>query len=126
MKKLIAVAALAALAACGGDADEPVEDASLDQAAADVIPETSPGTYSSTTPDGAEVSVMLNDDGTYAVMQDGEQVEAGSWEDNVRGTCLTAEGGDTQDCWNIEPAGEDGMMNITGTDGQTLSYTFEG
>ncbi|GAA5057521.1 hypothetical protein GCM10023208_23100 [Erythrobacter westpacificensis] len=126
MKKLIAVAALASLAACGGSADEPAEDASLDEAAAEVIPSTSAGTYTSTTEDGTEVSVALNADGTYTVMQGGEQVESGTWEDNIRGTCLTAEGGDGEDCWNIQPGAEDGTMDITGSDGETMNYSYEG
>lgn len=126
MKRLIAVAALASLAACGGGADEAVEDESLDEAAAEVIPDTKAGTYTSTTEDGTEVAVMLNADGTYAVMQGGEQVEAGTWEDNIRGTCLMAEGGDGEECWNIQPGAEEGMMDVTDGQGETMTYTYEG
>ena len=126
MKKLIAVAAFVSLAACGGGADEPAEDATLDEAAAEVTPTTNAGTYSSSTEDGTPVSVTLNADGTYIVMQDEEQVESGTWEDNVRGTCLTAEGGDGEDCWTITPGAEEGMMDITGSDGTTASYSYEG
>lgn len=125
MKKLIAVAGLVSLAACGGSADEPGEAEDLDTAAAEVIPSTSAGTYSSTTEDGTEVSVNLNADGSYAVVQGGETVESGTWEDNIRGTCLTAEGGDGEDCWNIQPGAEEGMMDITGGDGETMSYSYE-
>jgi hypothetical protein len=126
MKKLIAIAGIATLAACGGGADEPTEDTAIDEAAAAVIPETSAGTYTSTTPDGAEVVVALNADGSYTVSEAGEQVEAGSWEDNIRGTCLTAEGGDGENCFNIQPGAEAGMMDVTGPDGETMSYAFEG
>lgn len=126
MKKLIAVAAIASLAACGGDADEATEAEGMDEAAADVIPATSAGTYTSTSEDGTEVSVMLNDDGSYSVMQGGEEVESGTWEDNIRGTCLTAEGGDGEDCWNIQPGAEEGMMDVTDSTGETMSYTYEG
>jgi len=126
MKKLIAIAGIATLAACGGGTDEPAEDASLDEAAAEVIPATSAGSYTSTTPDGVEVVVALNADGSYTVSEGGEQVEAGTWEDNIRGTCLTAEGGDGENCFNIQPGAEEGMMDITGPDGETMSYSFEG
>ncbi|MFB0611544.1 hypothetical protein [Aurantiacibacter poecillastricola] len=125
MKKIIAVAAALSLAACGGNADEAGEEVAEDSAAAEVIPSTSAGTYTSTTEDGTEVAVMLNADGTYAVTQGGEQVESGTWEDNIRGTCLTAEGGDGEDCWNIQP-GEAGMMDVTDSTGETMSYSFEG
>lgn len=126
MKKLLAVAAIATLAACGGGADDPAEADDIEEAAAEVIPATSAGTYTSATEDGTEVAVALNADGTYAVMQAGETVETGTWEDNIRGTCLTAEGGDGEDCWNIQPGAEEGMMDITGADGETMSYSFEG
>ncbi len=126
MKKLIAVAALASLAACGGDADAPAEADGMDESAAAVIPATNAGTYTSTTEDGAEVSLMLSDDGTYTVSQDGEQMETGTWEDNIRGTCLTAEGGDGEDCWNIQPGAEEGMMDVTDSQGETMSYSYEG
>lgn len=124
MKKLIAVAAIASLAACGGGADDATEAQVDEEVAAEVLPSTSAGTYTSTTEDGTEVAVSLNADGTYSVVQGGEQVESGTWEDNIRGTCLTAEGGDGEDCWNIQP-GTDGMMDITGADGETMSYSFE-
>jgi hypothetical protein len=126
MKKLIAVAALASLAACGGGADDAAEADDIDEAAAEVIPSTTAGTYTSTTEDGTEVAVALNADGTYAVMQGGETVETGTWEDNIRGTCLTAEGGDGEDCLNIQAGAEEGMMDITGGDGETMSYSYEG
>lgn len=129
MKKLIAVTAAPmlalGLAACGGGADEAAENDTLDEAAESVIPATNAGTYTSTTSEGAEVSVVLNADGTYTVTEAGEQIESGTWEDNIRGTCLTAEGGDGEDCWNIQPGAEEGMMDITGANGETMSYSFE-
>ena len=126
MKKLIAIAGIATLAACGGGTDEPTEDTSIDDAAAAVIPETNAGTYTSTTPDGEEVVVALNADGSYTVTQAGEQVEAGTWEDNIRGTCLTAEGGEGENCVNIQATDEEGMVDITDANGETMSYSFEG
>ncbi|MEL1250160.1 hypothetical protein [Aurantiacibacter gilvus] len=130
MKKLIAVATAVSgalvLAACGGGADEPTE-ADIDEDAANaVLPDTKAGTYTSTTPEGVEVSVSLNADGTYSVMEGGEQVETGNWEDNIRGTCMMPEGGEGEDCYNIAPAGEDGMVDVTGPDGETMNYSFEG
>ncbi len=126
MKKLIAVAALVSLAACGGGADDASEAEIDDTAAADVIPSTNAGTYTSTTEDGSEVSLTLADDGSYTVMEAGEQIESGTWEDNIRGTCLTAAGGDGEDCWNIQPGAEAGMMDVTDSNGDTMSYSYEG
>lgn len=130
MKKIIAVATAMtgalALAACGGDADEPTE-ANIDAETVDsVLPDTNAGTYTSTTPEGAEVAVILNADGTYSVTEAGNEVETGTWEDNIRGTCLVATGGEGEDCYNIAPAAEEGMVDITGPDGEQMSYAFEG
>lgn len=130
MKKIIVVATAVAgaltLAACGGGADE-ASEAEIDDSAADsVLPETSAGTYTSTTPDGAAVSMVLNADGSYSVTEGEAQVEAGTWEDNIRGTCMTAEGGDGEECYNIVPAADEGMVDVTGPDGETMSYSFEG
>ncbi|MWV27897.1 hypothetical protein [Aurantiacibacter rhizosphaerae] len=125
MKKLIAVAALVSLAACGGGADD-ANEAQIDETVTtDVIPSNTAGTYTSTSEDGSEVSLTLAEDGTYSVMQGGEQVESGTWEDNIRGTCLTAEGGDGEDCWNIQPGTEAGMMDVTDSNGDTMSYSYE-
>ncbi len=125
MKKLIAVAALATLAACGGDAED-ASEAEIDETiATQPMSATNAGTYTSTAEDGSEVSVTLAENGTYTVMQGGDMVEAGTWEDNDRGTCLTAEGGDGEDCWSIQP-GVDGMMDVTDSTGETMSYNYEG
>ena len=52
--------------------------------------------------------------------------KSGTWEDNIRGTCLTAAGGDGEDCWNIQPGAEAGMMDVTDSNGDTMSYSYEG
>lgn len=130
MNKLIAVAAATAgalaLSACGGDADEPTEADIADEGETAVMPETNAGAYTSTTPEGTEVVVTLNADGSYTVTEAGEQVEAGTWEDNIRGTCLVATGGEGEDCYNIADPDAEGMVSITGPDGEEMSYSFEG
>ena len=122
MKKIIAVAGALALAACGGNAEEPVEaEAEVEETAVAASPA---GTYTSTTEDGAEVAVSLNDDGTYSVTENGEEVDAGTWEDGEEGTCLTAEG-EAPSCFDIAPGAEEGMFDVTGPDGEARSYSFE-
>ena len=130
MNKLIAIAAAPVLAlgvaACGGnDADAPTE-ATIDDTATTTTaaPTTAAGTYTSTGAGGENVAITLNADGTYTMMQGGEQTEAGSWEDTVRGTCLTAEGA-TEMCYNIEQTGTAGMVNITGPDGQVTEFRMQ-
>lgn len=128
MKKIIALAGAFALAACGGnEADAPAE-AVIDEApaASTMAPTTAPGTYSSLADDGTEMAVTLNADMTYSLTEGEAVVESGTWEDNVRGTCLTATGGTGENCWNIQPGTEAGTMDITNAEGETLTFTFEG
>ncbi len=129
MKKIIALAGAFALAACGGsEADAPTDAETTAAAPAEdaALPTTSAGTYTSVAEDGAEVAVSLGADGNYTVMEGGASVETGTWEDNIRGTCLTPAAGGGENCWNIEPGTEAGTMNITDADGETLTYSFEG
>lgn len=126
MKKIIAFASASALAftlaACGGsDTDDPVE-AEIEELD-EVIPSGSAGTYSFTDEEGVVVAVSLAEDGTYAITEGGETVESGTWEDNIRGTCLTAEG-QSENCWNIQPSETEGMVDITNGEGVTNSYEF--
>ncbi|APE28846.1 hypothetical protein [Aurantiacibacter gangjinensis] len=124
MKKLIAIAGAMALAACGGDAEEPAETGADETAVAPMNDATAPGTYTSTTEDGQEVVVTLANDGTYTVTEGGEQMDAGTWEDTENGTCLTAPGAEPT-CFDITPGSENGMYDITGPDGQAMSYSYE-
>ncbi|QZH74646.1 MAG: hypothetical protein JY451_13430 [Erythrobacter sp.] len=129
MKKIIALAGAFALAACGGnDAEAPADgEIAVEDTAADApMPTTQTGTYSSLSDDGTEVAVTLNADNTYTVMEGETSVETGTWEDNVRGTCLTPASGGGENCWNIQPGTEAGTMDITDADGETRTYTFEG
>lgn len=129
MKKIVAVATALTgaltLAACGGGADDPTE-AEIDEATVEsVMPDAGAGTYTGSTPDGDELVLSMAADGTYTVSVAGEQTETGTWENNIRGTCLTAEGDDGEACWNIMPGEEEGMVDITGPDGETRSFSFE-
>ncbi|KLE35434.1 hypothetical protein [Aurantiacibacter luteus] len=131
MNKLIAIAAAPVLAlgvvACGdNNADAPTE-ANMDTTTATPAPtmaSTTAGTYTSTATGGENVAITLNQDGTYTMMQGGEQTETGNWVDNARGTCLTAEGA-SEMCYRIEQTGTNGMVNITGPDGQVTEFRMQ-
>lgn len=127
MKKIIALAGAFALAACGGnEAEAPAEtDAAATEVVEDApLPTTSPGTYTSLADDGSEVAVALAADGSYTVSTGGSETEAGTWEDNVRGTCLTPANGGGENCWNIQPGTEAGTVTITDADGESRTFTF--
>lgn len=125
MKKIIALAGAFALAACGGG-DTEVEEGE-DEVAEMGVPEST-GTYVGTNEDGAEWTRVLAEDGTYTDTIDGETVETGTWEDTIRGTCLTAdaaegEAAEGEMCYNIGQPAEDGTVDVTGPDGETMSMT---
>lgn len=123
MKQIIAVAALFALAACGGsDAGEEGAVAE-DEAGNPAIPATSAGTYVGTDGAGGEVTFVLNADGTFEHREGGEVARTGTWEDNIRGTCFIEEGVEFDQCYNIVPVGDDGTVDVTGPDGVTMSMT---
>jgi len=127
MKKIIALsgvfAASLTLAACGGnDAEEPTEAVIEDDTAAEA---SNAGTYTALTEDGKELVVALNEDGSYAVTEAGDQVEAGSWEDTEEGTCWTAEGEEEAICATFAPGEEDGTVDMTGPDDEVMTFTYE-
>lgn len=114
------------LAACGDSTDEASEaDIDADMAATGLSTPHA-GTYTSSTEDGVEVSVVLDADGTYTVTDGGQQVETGTWEENERGTCTRPEGGDAEACYQIAPSAEESIVEVTGPDNIVMRYRFEG
>ena len=85
MKKIVLVAALAAISACSEPAPEATEEAPVEAApavaeniAADGLPTV--GIYNVTSADGTTFSVDVKEDGTYAVTgADGAVTETGKW-----------------------------------------------
>ena len=125
MKKLIAIAGVFALAACGGnDAEETTQTDMNDTATTTTAPmsETSAGTYTSEAEDGSNLTIRLNQDGTYAINSAGEEVESGDWEDTARGTCLTATGGD-EVCWQRATTA-DGQVTFTDASGEMTEFEY--
>lgn len=115
-----AIAASLTLAACGGNDAEGPTEAVID----DVAVDSDAGTYSSLTEDGEEMALSLNADGSYAMVEAGEQVEAGTWEDTAEGACLTAEGAEDAMCWSFAPGAEEGTVDVTNDTGDTMNFSY--
>ncbi|GGD98223.1 hypothetical protein GCM10011515_17530 [Tsuneonella deserti] len=108
MRKVILIAAVAALAACSKPAtntDETATPAATDTAAAAPAPaattmaadgKPSTGTFKVTSPDGQVVMEEVRADGTYADTVDGKVVETGRWEQKSS----------AQYCWTKDGPGE--------------------
>ena len=124
MKKLILLAGVALLAACGGKSDTATEAAATESAmataAATVTPVASatPGVYDVTYPDGSKSMDALMDDGTY-VSRDpsGKVVDKGAWAIKDGKTCFTPEG-KAEECYTESARAADGSFSATGADGK--------
>ena len=131
MKKLVLVAALAALAACSKQDPAPVADAT-EAAAATPAAATAPtvaadgkpsvGTYKVTSADGKVVTEEDKADGTYVDTQDGKVIETGKWEQKGPGTfCNTKdEPGAKQRC-NTEKVDEKSVWTSVNPEGKTVT-----
>lgn len=123
MKKILAFAALAAVAACSkpAPAPEPEASAAPEAAATNVAADGKPstGTFEATHADGTKHTVEVKPDGTYAVTgADGKVAETGKWEQKSPETyCETADKeGAKQKCF-AEKVDDKGIY--TSTDPET-------
>lgn len=128
MKRLIPIAAAAALAACSQPAEEtPAPDETADAAApVDTVaisqlagPEAA-GTYEVTWADGTMTTTTINADGTYVDMMDGEETAHGTWAVKEGRNCLTPEGG-AELCWTDGAPADDGSWTATAEDGTKVT-----
>jgi hypothetical protein len=121
MKKLVLIAAVAALSACNQTADEaPV---ATDTTAA--MPEATPmadngaGTYDVKMADGTMGKTVINADGTYVdTDKDGKEVR-GTFARKDGKDCFDPEGDEAEMCWTVTAPGADGSFTATAPDGKT-------
>jgi ABC-type transport system substrate-binding protein len=122
MKKLIALAALAALAACGDRTEEAApEDTATAEAttAAAGMGEDPTGSYTVTMTDGSTGTTVINADGTYVdTDKDGKQVK-GTFARRDGKDCFDPEGEGAEECWTIGTTNPDGSFTATAPDGKT-------
>lgn len=123
MRKLILIGGVLALAACAGEADTTEEAATVEEEVVEVASVV--GTYNGTGEDGTEWTATINEDGTSDVTVDGEVVDSATWRTNEEGmTCFTGvpgegEEADEEECYMFGEVGEDGSVEVTGTDGES-------
>ena len=126
MKKLVLIAAVAALSACNQTADEaPV---ATDTTAA--MPEATPmadngaGTYDVKMADGTMGKTVINADGTYVdTDKDGKETR-GTYVRRDGKDCFDPEGDEAEMCWTSGPADSAGVFTSTSDDGKmTVTVT---
>jgi hypothetical protein len=130
MKRIIAIAALAAVSACSQPAPEPeaTEEAAAEPAvaaAAETVAadgKSSTGTFKVTTADGKVFMEEVKPDGTYVQTQDGKVVETGKWvQKSPSQYCYTKdEEGAKEEC-NTEQVDAKGVWTSVDPEGKTAT-----
>ena len=120
MKKLVLIAAVAALSACNERTE--VAPAATDSASA--MAEATPadsgvGTYTVKMADGTTGTTVINADGTYVdTDKDGKQMK-GTFVRRDGNDCFDPEGDEAEMCWTVGPRAADGSFIATAPDGKT-------
>ena len=130
MKRIIAMAAFAAVAACSQPAPAPeaTEEAAAEPAvaaAAETVAadgKSSTGTFKVTTADGKVFMEEVKPDGTYVQTQDGKVVETGKWvQKSPSQYCYTKdEEGAKEEC-NTEQVDAKGVWTSVDPEGKTAT-----
>lgn len=130
MKRIIAIAAFAAVAACSQPAPAPeaTEEAAAEPTvatAAETVAadgKSSTGTFKVTTHDGKVFMEEVKPDGTYVQTQDGKVVETGKWvQKSPSQYCVTKdEAGATEKC-NTEQVDAKGVWTSVDPEGKTAT-----
>lgn len=121
MKKWIALASVAALAACQ-QAEAPAEEEAMEEAAAPAANE-GPGTFEVTYADGSVGTVTTTAEGTFTATL-GDQSGTGTVAEVDGKLCFDPEGDDPEQptrCWTNSEPGEDGSWTSTSDDGETVT-----
>jgi hypothetical protein len=127
MKKIVALAALAALAACSKPAETPAaETSAAPEAAAPVAGpvaadgKSSVGSFKITTSDGKVYTEVVKADGTYeGTGPDGKVTETGKWEQRTPNLYCVTKDGEKERC-NEEKV-ENGVWTSKDPDGKVAT-----
>lgn len=124
MKKIVLIAAVAALSACSQKAEEapvPAETTAAEAPAPAATPV--PGTYQVKYADGSMGEVTINADGTFSG-KDGKGVEStGTFAVKDGKTCFDPEGDAPEMCWTDSAPDATGVFVSTADDGTTVTVT---
>ena len=130
MKRIIAIAAVAALAACSKPAEapaEPVAEAPAEAAPADtavLAADGKPpaGKYEVTTAEGEVLMEELKPDGTYVQTKDGKVIETGKWvQKSPSQYCYTTDKEGAKEACNTEQVDANGVWTSVNPEGKTAT-----
>ena len=127
MKKLVLIAALAALSACSQKAEESKETAAAPTEApapeATADSGTAPGTYDVKMADGTMGTTTINADGTYVDTDAKGKVVKGQYAVHDGKDCFDPDGDEMGMCWAVKKPGADGSFTATADDGTKVTVT---
>ncbi len=125
MKKIIAVAAIAAVAACSqadtseAEMTEEVVEAPAEATAADGG--TPHGTFKVTLADGSVLTEEVREDGTYTSTSDSGETRSGTWTQKDGSYCTTSDDEDATERCHTESVDENGVWTSVDPDGETAT-----
>lgn len=127
MKKLVLLAAIAALSACSQKAEESKETAPAPAEemapAASADSGTAPGTYDVKMADGTMASTVINADGTYADSDAKGKIVKGKFARKDGKDCFDPDGDAAEVCWTVSTPAPDGSFSATAPDGTAVTVT---
>jgi hypothetical protein len=127
MKKLVLLAALAALSACSQKAEEKKEVTAEPAAAAAPSPAadsgTKPGTYDVKMADGTIATTTINADGTYVDTDAKGKATKGQYATHDGKDCFDPDGDEMGMCWAVTKPAADGSFTATADDGTVVTVT---
>lgn len=124
MKKLVTIAALAALTACSPQAEKAAEAEAVPVETAAPAESASPvGDYDVKMADGKMGKTTINADGTYVdTGPDGKEIK-GKFARKDGKDCFDPDGDEAEACWTSTTPAADGSFTSTGPDGATVTVT---
>jgi len=127
MKKLVLIAALAALSACSQKAEESKETAAAPAEttapAATADSGTAPGTYDVKMADGTMATSTINADGTYVDTDPKGKAVKGQFAHHDGKDCFDPDGDEPGMCWSASKPAADGSFTATADDGTVVTVT---
>lgn len=125
MKKIVLIAAVAALSACSQQAEEPADAGAIEspEPAGPVATEQDPaGSYDLQRYNGGTSTLVIRDDGTYTdIAPDGSTIDSGTFALGEGEFCFTPEGDPAEVCWTLDQPDADGSFTATDPEGHTVT-----
>ena len=125
MKKILLIAGIAALAACGQKENAPAANDANAAAAAPVTPaefQLNETTWTFTDKDGQAVQETIDASGNYVATSGAKQMDRGTSAMKDGKACFTSttdKSGET--CWTVQPVAIGSSMNTTSDKGEKLT-----